>query len=133
MFVISILINIGMWYERFNIVVTSLSHNYIPANWAIYSPTIIEIGLFGGDAGNVHRRLSPVFPLHPDDCRVGSEKRSQITTGTRLTQFFIARTDVCPARYSGAQPERANKQTVGGTSPEAPRTKGQTIIKPVER
>jgi len=50
-FIISILINIGMWFERFNIVITSLSHNYIPANWAEYSPTIIEIGLFVGTLG----------------------------------------------------------------------------------
>ena len=50
-FIISILINIGMWFERFNIIVTSLSHNYLPANWATYSPTIIEIGLFLGTLG----------------------------------------------------------------------------------
>jgi molybdopterin-containing oxidoreductase family membrane subunit len=50
-FVISLLINLGMWYERFNIVVTSLSKNYLPASWAAYEPTIVEIGFFVGTLG----------------------------------------------------------------------------------
>lgn len=51
LFIISILINVGMWYERFNILVTSLSKDYIPANWADYNPTIIEVGVFAGTIG----------------------------------------------------------------------------------
>ncbi len=50
-FVISIIINIGMWFERFNIVITSLSRDYLPANWATYSPTWVEIGFFVGTLG----------------------------------------------------------------------------------
>ncbi len=50
-FIISIIINIGMWFERYNIVVTSLSKDYLPANWATYSPTIIEKGFFIGTLG----------------------------------------------------------------------------------
>ncbi len=50
-FAISIIINIGMWFERFNIVVTSLSHDYLPANWATYSPTWVEVGFFTGTLG----------------------------------------------------------------------------------
>jgi len=50
-FVISIIINIGMWFERFNIVVTSLSHDYLPATWAPYSPSLVEIGFFVGTLG----------------------------------------------------------------------------------
>lgn len=50
-FVISLLINLGMWYERFNIVVTSLSKNYLPASWAAYHPTMVEIGFFVGTLG----------------------------------------------------------------------------------
>lgn len=50
-FTISLLINLGMWFERFNIVVTSLSKNYLPSSWASYSPTIIEIGFFVGTLG----------------------------------------------------------------------------------
>lgn len=50
-FLISIVINIGMWYERFNIVVGSLSKDYLPANWASYHPSAIEIGFFIGTLG----------------------------------------------------------------------------------
>jgi molybdopterin-containing oxidoreductase family membrane subunit len=50
-FTISIIINIGMWFERFNIVVTSLSRDYLPSSWADYSPTWVEIGFFIGTLG----------------------------------------------------------------------------------
>ncbi len=47
-FIISILINIGMWFERYVIIVTSLGKDYLPSNWAAYKPTLIEIGLYIG-------------------------------------------------------------------------------------
>ncbi len=50
-FIISIIINIGMWFERFNIVVTSLSRDYLPSAWASYSPTWVEIAFFTGTLG----------------------------------------------------------------------------------
>lgn len=50
-FAISIVINIGMWLERFNIVVGTLTKDFLPANWATYHPTIIEIGFFIGTLG----------------------------------------------------------------------------------
>ncbi len=50
-FVISIIINIGMWFERFNIVVTSLARDYLPSAWASYSPTWVEIAFFTGTLG----------------------------------------------------------------------------------
>ncbi len=51
LFVISIMINIGMWFERFNIVVTSLSKDFLPANWAPYHPTLTEVGIYVGTLG----------------------------------------------------------------------------------
>ncbi|MFC1475080.1 NrfD/PsrC family molybdoenzyme membrane anchor subunit, partial [Candidatus Zixiibacteriota bacterium] len=50
MFVASILINIGMWFERFVIVVT-LSRDYLPSSWDYYSPTIYDIGILLGSFG----------------------------------------------------------------------------------
>lgn len=51
LFIISILINIGMWFERFNIVVSSLQRDFIPYNWGEYKFTIVEwavtVGSFG--------------------------------------------------------------------------------------
>jgi len=49
--IVSISINIGMWLERYNIVVTSLSKDYLPSNWVSYTPTIIDIGVFVGTIG----------------------------------------------------------------------------------
>jgi molybdopterin-containing oxidoreductase family membrane subunit len=51
MFTISLFINLGMWYERFNIVVTSLAQDYLPSSWTTYHPTIIEIGIYVGTIG----------------------------------------------------------------------------------
>ncbi len=51
LFIISLIINVGMWYERFNIVVTSLSKDYLPSAWTTYSPTWVEVGLFIGTIG----------------------------------------------------------------------------------
>jgi Ni/Fe-hydrogenase subunit HybB-like protein len=48
---VSLVINLGMWLERYNIVVTSLSKDYLPSNWVSYSPTIIDIGVFVGTIG----------------------------------------------------------------------------------
>jgi molybdopterin-containing oxidoreductase family membrane subunit len=51
MFVASILINVGMWFERFVIVVTSLSRDFLPAAWGYYKPTIWDISTFVGSFG----------------------------------------------------------------------------------
>ncbi|MBT3383059.1 MAG: polysulfide reductase NrfD [Prolixibacteraceae bacterium] len=50
-FTVSIIINIGMWFERFNIVITSLSRDYLPSSWAPYSPSWVEVGFFIGTLG----------------------------------------------------------------------------------
>jgi len=50
MFVASILINVGMWFERFVIVMT-LHRDFLPSSWDYYSPTIYDIGIFVGSFG----------------------------------------------------------------------------------
>jgi molybdopterin-containing oxidoreductase family membrane subunit len=50
-FIIAILINVGMWFERFVIIATSLTRDFLPASWASYSPTLIEIATFIGSFG----------------------------------------------------------------------------------
>jgi molybdopterin-containing oxidoreductase family membrane subunit len=50
-FIISIFVNIGMWFERFVIIVTSLHRDYLPSSWAMFSPTIIDIGVYVGTLG----------------------------------------------------------------------------------
>jgi len=51
MFIISLFINLGMWFERFNIVITSLSKDYLPSAWATYTPTLVEVGTYVGTIG----------------------------------------------------------------------------------
>jgi molybdopterin-containing oxidoreductase family membrane subunit len=48
MFVISIFVNIGMWFERFVIIVQSLSHNFPIYTWRLYAPTWVELGITAG-------------------------------------------------------------------------------------
>ncbi len=50
LFVASLLINVGMWLERYFIVVTSTAHDFMPHNWGQYHPTWVEIGITAGTA-----------------------------------------------------------------------------------
>jgi Ni/Fe-hydrogenase subunit HybB-like protein len=50
-FFIVIFINVGMWFERFVIIMTSLTRDYLPASWASYSPTTIELATMIGSFG----------------------------------------------------------------------------------
>jgi Ni/Fe-hydrogenase subunit HybB-like protein len=50
-FFISIVVNIGMWFERFVIITTSLHRDFLPSSWSMYSPTWVEIWTFIGTFG----------------------------------------------------------------------------------
>ncbi len=50
-FIMSIVVNIGMWFERFVIIVTSLYRDYLPSSWTYYSPTWPEVGFYLGTFG----------------------------------------------------------------------------------
>lgn len=45
-FVLSIIVNIGMWFERFVIIVTSLHRDYLPSSWTMFHPTMYDIGQY---------------------------------------------------------------------------------------
>jgi Ni/Fe-hydrogenase subunit HybB-like protein len=51
MFIAAILINVGMWFERFVIVVSSLANDFLPSSWAYYKPTFWDITTFIGSFG----------------------------------------------------------------------------------
>jgi len=51
MFTISIVVNIGMWFERFNIIVTSLHRDYLPSSWGGFTPTAVDVLTFAGSIG----------------------------------------------------------------------------------
>lgn len=51
MFIIGVFVNVGMWFERFVIVVTSLSRDFLPTSWGMYIPSIYDIGILIGSFG----------------------------------------------------------------------------------
>jgi molybdopterin-containing oxidoreductase family membrane subunit len=51
MFILSLIVNVGMWFERYVIVVTSLSADFLPANWGPYFPTWVDVLTFVGSFG----------------------------------------------------------------------------------
>lgn len=68
-FIVTIFINIGMWFERFVIIVTSLHRDFLPSSWASYTPTTIEITTFIGTFGLfftcflIFCRIAPVIAM----------------------------------------------------------------------
>lgn len=51
MFVLAIFVNIGMWFERFVIIVTSLHRDFLPSSWGYFQPTLWDISIFVGSFG----------------------------------------------------------------------------------
>lgn len=51
MFVIGIFVNVGMWFERFVIVVTSLHRDFLPSSWGMFTPTMVDFGILIGSFG----------------------------------------------------------------------------------
>jgi molybdopterin-containing oxidoreductase family membrane subunit len=51
MFIIAVFVNVGMWFERFVITVTSLSRDFLPSSWAYFTPTITDGALLIGSFG----------------------------------------------------------------------------------
>ncbi len=59
-----------MWFERFNIVVISLSRDFLPSSWSHYTPTMVEVGILLGSFGLFFTcfllfvRFAPVVAFH---------------------------------------------------------------------
>ena len=68
-FAMSIFINIGMWFERFVIIASTLARDYLPSSWSYYSATWVEVGLFIGTLGlfstcfMIFTRIAPVVAI----------------------------------------------------------------------
>ena len=50
-FFMSIFVNIGMWFERFVIIATTLARDYLPSSWSFYVPSLVEVGIYIGTLG----------------------------------------------------------------------------------
>ena len=66
-FLMSVVVNIGMWFERFVIIVSSLYRDYLPSSWSVYyRPTIWEVGFYLGSFGlffTCYFLFSKYFPV----------------------------------------------------------------------
>jgi molybdopterin-containing oxidoreductase family membrane subunit len=102
MFVISIAINIGMWFERFVIIVTSLERDYLPSSWAGYVPTTIEVATLLGSFGLFFTcfllfcRFVPVIAI--------SEIKGVLSVGRKPREVAPAAAKAEP-EFAGAGPE----------------------------
>jgi Ni/Fe-hydrogenase subunit HybB-like protein len=82
-FVISLLVNVGMWLERFVIIVTSLHRDYLPSSWASYAPTSVEVATLVGSFGLfftcflLFTRLVPVVAMADVKATMAMERREQ--------------------------------------------------------
>ncbi len=68
-FIMSIIVNIGMWFERFVIIVTSIHRDYVPSSWSYFHPTWVDMGVYVGTLGIfgvlylLFARYFPVMPI----------------------------------------------------------------------
>jgi molybdopterin-containing oxidoreductase family membrane subunit len=80
LFVISLLINLGMWLERVFIVVSSLAHDFLPHNWGTYFPTWVELTITTGSFAFFFfwffgfSKLLPTVPLSDLKMRIADEE-----------------------------------------------------------
>ncbi len=51
MFVMSLVVNVGMWFERFVIIVTSLHRDFLPSSWGYFKPSLVDVTTFAGTFG----------------------------------------------------------------------------------
>jgi Ni/Fe-hydrogenase subunit HybB-like protein len=51
LFVVSIMVNIGMWFERFIIIVVGLHRSFLPSSWGMFYPTLVDLGILVGSFG----------------------------------------------------------------------------------
>jgi molybdopterin-containing oxidoreductase family membrane subunit len=68
-FIISIVVNIGMWFERYVIIVSSIHRDYLPSSWSMHYPSHIDLGVYIGTIGLffvfflLFARFFPVLPI----------------------------------------------------------------------
>ncbi|HID78110.1 MAG TPA: hydrogenase [Planctomycetaceae bacterium] len=51
MWIVAVLVNVGMWMERFVIVITSLSRDFLPSSWGLFRPTLVDAAMLAGSFG----------------------------------------------------------------------------------
>src|SRR5258708_33086930 len=107
LFFMSIVVNIGMWLERFVIVVISLTRDFMPSAWGRYSPTFWDWATFIGTMGMFVMLIFLFFRVLPaisiaemrELVTETSEENYRERTGLTSTSRFARSTNrVCPSR-----------------------------------
>ena len=100
MFIISILVNVGMWFERFNIFIISLHNDFLPGSWGVYWPTAWDIAVTVGSFGFfftlflVFCRVFPVLAIAELKGTLPSPSRgSRLGVGDHAHPDHYAQTD----------------------------------------
>lgn len=117
-FILSIFVNIGMWFERFVIIVTSLHRDYLPSSWAMFYPTWVDVMLYVGTLG-IFMTLFLLFAKALPVIAMAEVKMISRHTGERAKRTLIKE----------EFPEEAPRIPAGGTpalvgaysSPEVPK------------
>jgi len=102
----SIFINIGMWFERFVIIVSTLARDYLPSSWSYYVPTWVEIGIYIGTFGLfftlylIFTRVAPVVAI-AEVKSILKTSGSQYTGASNVEPFDPARVEEVTSHTHG--------------------------------
>ena len=88
LFLVSLVVLVGMWLERFVIVVVSLHRDFLPSSWGYYSPSIVEIFTFFGTFG-VFSTLFLLFIRFMPIMPIGARLLAMVCNWSRLPAPFI--------------------------------------------
>ena len=122
-FIISLLVNVGMWFERFIIIVSSLERDYLPSSWASYSPTSIEIATLDRQLRPLLHLFSAVLPIRPRDRDRGDQR--SIAACAAYGGAADAEAALPSLRASAASSTRGEK---GSARPLSPSSSARTIF-----
>ena len=75
MVVICIFVNIGMWFERFVITITSLSRDFVPSSWSYFYPTPVDVMMLIGSFGLVYHPVPVVLSIPSGNRHLRSQER----------------------------------------------------------
>ena len=136
LFILSMFINLGMWFERFVIVVPSLSHEFEPWQWGSYRPTWVDYGILLGSFGWFFmwfllfiKQLPVMAMAEIKEDRAAADEASSTIIRTICRKASISPTkrerrtnarrhrSIPRARLGGARDRRSAKKSASATSP----------------
>ena len=100
LFIISSLIFVGMWIERFVLIVTSLAHDFLPSSWHDYMPTWVDWGILLGTLAHfmfwflLFVRFVPFVPIHEVKKLRWEYQHEMIGGGTRRREVASSRSPI---------------------------------------